>query len=121
MNEEHFKNKTDQMIENFIEDCEKKAAKLEVTVDYYIKEFVVDFPQSINYTTQVLNTKKDMTKLWRIEELTTEGWTLLDDRAVKLTKEKCDIMLEEFLATGVNANRMRAVPDVGQPYKTPDA
>tara|TARA_B100000459_G_C8421462_1_gene133355 strand:+ start:45 stop:197 length:153 start_codon:yes stop_codon:yes gene_type:complete len=39
-----FKNKTDKMIENFIEDCEKKAAKLEVTVDYYIKEFVVDFP-----------------------------------------------------------------------------
>ena len=44
MNEEHFKNKTDQMIENFIEHCEKEAAKLEVTVDYYIKEFVVDFP-----------------------------------------------------------------------------
>ena len=24
-----------------------------------------------------------MEKLWRIEELTTEGWTLLDDKAVK--------------------------------------
>ena len=29
-------------------------------------------------------------------------------------------MLEQFLASGVNANRMRAVPDVGQPYTTPD-
>ena len=60
-----------------------------------------------------------MEKLWRIEELTTEGWTLLDDKAVKLTKERCDVMLEQFMASGVNASRMRAVPDVGQPYTTP--
>ena len=62
-----------------------------------------------------------MEKLWRIEELTTEGWTLLDDKAVKLTKERCDVMLNEFMASGVNANRMRAVTDVGQPYTTPEA
>ena len=41
--EELFKNKTDHMIEDFIEKCEREAAKLEITVDYYIKEFVVDF------------------------------------------------------------------------------
>ena len=58
--------------------------------------------------------------LYRIEELTTEGWTLLDDKAKRLTREQCDVMLEEFMASGVNANRMRAVPDVGQPYKTPN-
>ena len=34
-------NQTDEMINNFIEDCEKEAAKLEITVDYYIAEFVV--------------------------------------------------------------------------------
>ena len=61
-----------------------------------------------------------MEKLWRIEELTTEGWTLLDDKAVKLTKDRCDVMLEQFLASGVSANRMRAVPDVVQPYTTPE-
>ena len=60
-----------------------------------------------------------MEKLWRIEELTTEGWTLLDDKAVKLTKDQCDVMLEQFMASGVNASRMRAVPDVGQPYTSP--
>ena len=60
-----------------------------------------------------------MERLWRIEELTTEGWTLLDDKAVKLTKERCDVMLNEFIAAGVNPNRMRAVPDVGQAYTTP--
>ena len=37
--EELFKNKTDKMIESFIEKCEREAAKLEITV----KEFVVDF------------------------------------------------------------------------------
>ena len=34
-------NNTDKMINNFIEDCEREAAKLEITVDYYIAEFVV--------------------------------------------------------------------------------
>ena len=34
-------NQTDEMINNFIEDCEREAAKLEITVDYYIAEFVV--------------------------------------------------------------------------------
>ena len=34
-------NNTDEMIKNFIEDCEREAAKLEITVDYYIAEFVV--------------------------------------------------------------------------------
>ena len=62
-----------------------------------------------------------MEKLYRIEELTTEGWTLLDNQAVNLTKDQCDVKLNEFMASGVNANRMRAVPDVGQPYTTPEA
>ena len=40
-NEKPFVNKTDEMIENFIEECEREAAKLEITVDYYLAEFVV--------------------------------------------------------------------------------
>ena len=60
-----------------------------------------------------------MEKLYRIEELTTEGWTLLDDKAVQLTKSQCDVMLEKFMASGVNASRMRAVLDLGRPYQTP--
>ena len=39
--EKHFVNKTDEMIEKFIEECEKEAAELEVRVDYYLAEFVV--------------------------------------------------------------------------------
>ena len=56
----------------------------------------------------------------RIEELTTEGWTLIDNNAVNLTKEQCDAMLNDFLASGVTANRLRAVYDVGEGYKTPN-
>ena len=41
MSDEQSINQTDEMINNFIEDCEREAAKLEITVDYYIAEFVV--------------------------------------------------------------------------------
>ena len=40
MNEEKPINQTDEMIEEFIAECEREAAKLEVTVDYYLAEFV---------------------------------------------------------------------------------
>ena len=33
-------NATDELIEEFIADCEREAAKLEITVDYYLAEFV---------------------------------------------------------------------------------
>ena len=33
-------NDTDDLIEEFIADCERKAAELEITVDYYLAEFV---------------------------------------------------------------------------------
>ena len=33
-------NQADEMIEEFIADCEREAAKLEITVDYYLAEFV---------------------------------------------------------------------------------
>tara|TARA_R100001463_G_scaffold16607_1_gene42978 strand:- start:314 stop:445 length:132 start_codon:yes stop_codon:yes gene_type:complete len=31
---------TERMIDDFIAECEKEAAKLEITVDYYLAEFV---------------------------------------------------------------------------------
>ena len=40
MNKDHL-NQTDEMIEDFIEECEKEAAALEITVDYYIAEFLI--------------------------------------------------------------------------------
>ena len=32
-------NGTDKMIDDFIAECERQAARLEITVDYYIAEF----------------------------------------------------------------------------------
>jgi len=55
-----------------------------------------------------------MERLYRIEELTTEGWTLIGNEAKQLTRETCDALLERYVEGGVNPNRMRAVPDVGQ-------
>ena len=40
MNDEKPINQTDEMIEEFIAECEREAAKLEVTVDYYLAEFI---------------------------------------------------------------------------------
>ena len=39
-NEERKEMQVDRMIDDFIAQCEEEAAKLEVTVDYYIAEFV---------------------------------------------------------------------------------
>jgi len=39
-NEDRRQLQVDRMIEDFIAECEKEAAKLEITVDYYIAEFL---------------------------------------------------------------------------------
>ena len=39
MNEQPI-NQTDELIEEFIAECEREAAKLEITVDYYRAEFI---------------------------------------------------------------------------------
>ena len=38
-NEDRKDLQVDKLFEDFIEDCEKKAAELEIPVDYYIAEF----------------------------------------------------------------------------------
>jgi hypothetical protein len=53
-----------------------------------------------------------MTQLYRIEELFTAGWELIDSAAQKLTKEQCDQKLNEYLNRGINPKYLRAVPDV---------
>ena len=52
-----------------------------------------------------------MEKLYRIEELQTGGWELVDDAAVKLTKDQASKRLDEAIAEGLNPNRLRAIPD----------
>ena len=51
-------------------------------------------------------------KLYRVEELCTDGWSLLDEKSFKLTKDQAKARLESALAEGLNPNRLRAIPDV---------
>ena len=60
-----------------------------------------------------------MEKLYRIEELTTEGWTLIDEVARNLTKEKANVLLDQYINAGVNPNRLRAVRDVKETFNIP--
>ncbi len=52
-----------------------------------------------------------MENLYRIEELYTAGWALIDESASKLTKEQCDERLQYYIGEGYNPNYLRAVPD----------
>ena len=52
-----------------------------------------------------------MEKLYRIEELCTDGWALVDEKAVKLTKDQASKRLDEAIADGMNPNRLRAIPE----------
>ena len=52
-----------------------------------------------------------MEKLYRIEELCTSGWELIDPEKVKLTKDQCKVYLEDYIASGYNPNALRAVVD----------
>ena len=49
---------------------------------------------------------------YRILRLTTEGWTLADDQAINLTKEKCDAILQNLVEMeGVPPHQLKAVKD----------
>ena len=52
-----------------------------------------------------------MEKLYRVEELTTSGWHVVEITDVKLTKEQATDRLNALLAEGYNPNRLRAVID----------
>lgn len=52
-----------------------------------------------------------MIQLYRIEELYTNGWELIDESAVQLTREQCDSLLQDYLERGYNPNTLRAVYD----------
>ena len=52
-----------------------------------------------------------MEKLYRLEELTTSGWELVDIDTVQLTKEQATAKLNDLIAEGYNPNRLRAAVD----------
>lgn len=52
-----------------------------------------------------------MEQLYRIEELATSGWALIDSDKRKMTKEQCSEALMVYINSGYNPNTIRAVPD----------
>ena len=48
-------------------------------------------------------------KLYRVEQLSTVGWELVDEKAVKLTKDQAKIVLENVISDGVNPNETQCV------------
>jgi hypothetical protein len=48
-------------------------------------------------------------KLYKIMNLCTNGWNLIDDRATNLTREQCTAMINDFIAEGYNPNSIKAV------------
>jgi len=49
-------------------------------------------------------------KRWKIQELSTNGWTSIDASTDSLTKEDCDAQLNAYMDDGIAPNRLRAVP-----------
>ena len=52
-----------------------------------------------------------MTQTYRIETLYTDGWQLIEEEAKNLTREQCDLMLNNYLSLGYNPKYLRAVRD----------
>jgi hypothetical protein len=50
-----------------------------------------------------------MDKRYKIEELATSGWELVEPNATNLTKEEATERLNGYIAEGYNPNRLRAV------------
>jgi len=58
-----------------------------------------------------MNQEKEDTT-YKVLRLTTEGWTLVDDQAVNLTKQQCDQVLQNLVQMeGINPRDLRAVRD----------
>jgi len=51
-----------------------------------------------------------MEKTYRIEELETTGWVMVEDHQ-KLKKEKATEVLNQLISQGYNPNSLRAIPD----------
>ena len=48
---------------------------------------------------------------WKIQELTTEGWTSIDPSTDSLIKADCNFHLNNYIDSGLAPDRIRAVPE----------
>ena len=59
----------------------------------------------------LMHLRPNMERLYRIEELCTTGWELIDPEYMNMTKDQTKEALELLIAEGYNPNSLRAVPN----------
>jgi len=52
-----------------------------------------------------------MENLYKVMELTTQGWAVPTDEFKKLSKEQAKQKIEYLLSEGISPDRIKAVPD----------
>jgi hypothetical protein len=52
-----------------------------------------------------------MESLYRIEEFTTTGWELIDEKEVQLTREVCTQRIQHYMNEGISLDRLRVIVD----------
>ena len=52
-----------------------------------------------------------MSRKYRVEQYFTTGWSVVDEKAIKLTKDQAKSILEKLMMEGVNPDELRAIPD----------
>ena len=57
------------------------------------------------------NLHRIMSRKYRVEQNFTTGWQVVNERAIKLSKDEARKWLEQMMAEGVNPDDLRAIPD----------
>ena len=73
------------------------------------KPFYADDTKRMNELTTP--DRGDVQKAYRVEELTTSGWELLNEKAQQLPREQAKIWLDWGLNEGISPQSLRAIPE----------
>ena len=52
-----------------------------------------------------------MSRKYRVEQRFTTGWSVINEKAIKLSKDEARKWLEQMLREGVSPDDLRAIPD----------
>ena len=52
-----------------------------------------------------------MSRKYRVEQYFTTGWSVVDEKAIKLTKDEAKKVLQNLMNEVVNPDLLRAIPD----------
>ena len=78
-----------------------------------IKTFITTFKSYMERASvsELNYLRRESNRKYRVEQRFTTGWGVVDERAIKLTKDEARKVLENLLKEGVNPDEIRAIPD----------